>query len=205
MPPTDVRAVLYLRVSTDRQTVENQRQRLQQVAAFKQWAIVGEYTDEGYSGSLGRDKRPGFRRMLADAADRKFDVVMVWSIDRLGRNTATVATTLHELRQYEVELYADREGMDSTTDFGRAMMQMAAVFGELELSHIRARIKAGIARVRETGKTKSGRPLGAPRRHPDELRLQVLDYAQTHSAAETARAFQMPLGTVQHIKRGTSY
>ena len=82
------RAALYLRVSTDGQTTENQRRELENVAARSGWTIVGVYEDAGVSGAKGRDKRPAFDKLCKDAARRKFDVVMAWAIDRLGRSVA---------------------------------------------------------------------------------------------------------------------
>src|SRR5580698_4533684 len=91
------RAALYLRVSTDDQTTENQRAALVEMAERRGWTITATYQDQGISGAKGRDKRPGFDAMLKDATRRKFDVLMFWSIDRLGRSTAAVATALVEL------------------------------------------------------------------------------------------------------------
>ena len=80
------RAAIYLRVSTTGQTIENQRRELEQVAQRRGWSVVEVYQDEGISGAKGRDRRPGFDRMLKDASRRKFDVVMAWAKDRLGRS-----------------------------------------------------------------------------------------------------------------------
>lgn len=151
------RAALYLRVSTDGQTTENQRLALAAVASRKGWDIVQEYADNGISGAKGRDERPGFDKAMRDAARHRYDVLMVWSIDRLGRSTAAVTAALEELQQAGVGIYADREGMDATTAHGKAMLQMAAVFGELERSMIRERVHAGLERARAAGKT-LGRP-----------------------------------------------
>src|SRR4051812_38284925 len=91
------RAVLYLRVSTDGQTIENQRLVLAEVAGRRGWPLVATYDDQGLSGSGAREKRPGFDRMLKDAGRRRFDILMVAAIDRLGRSTATVSTALADL------------------------------------------------------------------------------------------------------------
>src|SRR5262252_4209643 len=80
------RAALYVRVSTDHQTVENQVVELRQVAERRGWQAVEVYKDAGISGAKGRDQRPGLDAMLKDASRRKFDVVMAWAIDRLGRS-----------------------------------------------------------------------------------------------------------------------
>jgi DNA invertase Pin-like site-specific DNA recombinase len=122
------RAALYVRVSTDGQTTENQRLALEAVAQRRGWEVVQTYRDNGISGVKGRDKRPAFDAALKDAVRRRFDVLMVWSIDPMGRSTATVAAALAELEEARVAIYADKEGMDATTPHGKAMLQMAAVF-----------------------------------------------------------------------------
>src|SRR6516164_1399968 len=81
------RAAIYVRVSTDKQTVENQQRELRQIAERRGWEIVAEYHDAGISGAKGRDKRPGLDEMLKDASRRRFDVIMAWAIDRLGTGT----------------------------------------------------------------------------------------------------------------------
>src|SRR3954449_5162976 len=83
---TAKRVAIYLRVSTDEQTTENQERALREVATRSGHEIVAVYRDEGISGSKGRDKRPGFDAMHKDASRRKFDIVMAWSVDRLGRS-----------------------------------------------------------------------------------------------------------------------
>ena len=77
------RAVLYLRVSTIDQTTANQERELREVSRRMRCEIVGIYRDHGISGAKGRDRRPEFDRLLRDATQRKFDMVMTWSVDRL--------------------------------------------------------------------------------------------------------------------------
>jgi hypothetical protein len=128
-----MRAALYLRVSTtDRQTTENQRRVLAKVAEHRGWEIVQSYEDFGISGAKGRDKRPAFDQMLKDAVRRKFDVTMCWSIDRLGRSVLHVANAMAELDAAGVALYSDQQALDSTSPFGKAMIQMACVFVALQ-------------------------------------------------------------------------
>src|SRR5260221_5571250 len=80
------RAVVYLRVSTIEQTTANQERELREVAGRMGCEIVKVYKDHGISGTRGRDKRPAFDRLCRDAARREFDMVMAWSVDRLGRS-----------------------------------------------------------------------------------------------------------------------
>jgi DNA invertase Pin-like site-specific DNA recombinase len=162
MSTNGARAAIYLRVSRDDQTTENQRLVLTKVAEHRGWLIVETYEDQGISGAKGRDQRPAFDTMLKDAVRRRFDVLMVWSIDRLGRSVLHVANALAELGAAGVALYSDQQAIDSTTPMGRAMIQMASVFGEQERQIIRSRVLAGLDRVRQQGK-KLGRPKVSPK------------------------------------------
>ena len=86
------RAALYLRVSTDRQTVENQSKALEAIAAHRGWEVVTTYSDKGISGSKGRKDRPEFDQMLSDAGRGKFDVVMAFALDRAAARSETYST-----------------------------------------------------------------------------------------------------------------
>src|SRR6202046_3910687 len=111
-----MRAALYLRISTtDGQTTDNQRLALTRVAGHRGWEIVHTFEDAGISGAKGRDQRPAFDQMLKNAVRRRFDVCMVWSIDRLGRSVLHVANALAELDVAGVALYSDQQAIDSTT------------------------------------------------------------------------------------------
>jgi DNA invertase Pin-like site-specific DNA recombinase len=151
------RAVLYLRVSTDGQTTENQRLELEQVAQVSGWEIVGTYEDQAISGAKGREQRPGLDNLLKDANRRKFDLVASWSVDRIGRSLQDVLSFLGEIHAVGIDLYLHQQGVDTTTPAGKAMFQMCGVFAEFERSMIRGRINAGLARARANGK-KLGRP-----------------------------------------------
>jgi DNA invertase Pin-like site-specific DNA recombinase len=189
------RAALYLRVSTDGQTTDNQRRVLAEVAQRRGWTITTAYEDTSISGAKGRDKRPGFDAMLKDATRRRFDVLMFWSIDRLGRSTSGVTTALAELDAAGVAVYADKEAMDATTPHGRAMLQMAAVFAELERGMIRERVMAGLARVRAEGK-KLGRPkVSGKKEAAIRARLTAGD-----GMLKVAKALGVGVSTVQRVK-----
>src|SRR5689334_18900960 len=139
------RAALYLRVSTGEQTTENQRRELEDVAQRSGWEIVAVYEDAGVSGARGRDKRPAFDKLNKDAARRKFDVVMAWSVDRLGRSLQDLVAFLNELRDLKVDLFLHKQGMDTTTPGGRMVFQMCGVFAEFERAMISS--PAQVARV----------------------------------------------------------
>ena len=154
---TPKRAAIYIRVSTDGQTVDNQRLELEQAAEKAGWQIVGVYDDDGVSGAKSREHRDAFDRLCKDATRRQFDVVMAWSVDRLGRSLQDLIGFLGELHAVGVDLYLHQQGLDTTTPAGKAMFQMMGVFAEFERAMIQERVKAGLRRAKAQGKT-LGRP-----------------------------------------------
>jgi DNA invertase Pin-like site-specific DNA recombinase len=194
------RVGLYLRVSTDDQTVENQRQALAAACDARGWRIVDEFKDEGISGAKGRDKRPGFDRLLKDATRRRIDVVAAWSVDRLGRSLQDLVGFLAELNAVGCDLYLDRQAVDTTTPAGCAMFQMLGVFAEFERAIIQQRVRAGMARARRVG-TKSGKPIGrAPVSHAKLAAIRA-ELAKGTGIIKTARLVGCGVGTVQRVKR----
>jgi DNA invertase Pin-like site-specific DNA recombinase len=113
------RAAIYIRASTNGQTTENQRGELETIAAQRGWQVVATYEDAGISGAKGREKRPAFDRMLKDATAGKFDMVMAWSVDRLGRSLQDLISFLSELHATGRDLYLHQQAIDTTTPLGR--------------------------------------------------------------------------------------
>jgi DNA invertase Pin-like site-specific DNA recombinase len=145
------RVGIYIRVSTDGQTTANQRRELEAVAARSGWEVVGIYEDAGISGAKGRDKRPGFDRLLRDATARKVDMIAAWSVDRLGRSLQHLVGFLNELQALGCDLYLHQQALDTSTPSGRAMFQMCGVFAEFERSMIVERVNAGLKRAKAQG------------------------------------------------------
>ena len=148
------RVALYARVSTNAQHTENQLRRLHAVAALRGWSVVGEYV-ETISGAA--KARPIFDKMMADARRRKFDTIAAVDVSRLGRSLSGLAALFEEVRQIGVDLYLDREAMDTSTPAGRAMLGMASVFAAFERDLIIERTMAGLATARAKG-VRFGRP-----------------------------------------------
>jgi DNA invertase Pin-like site-specific DNA recombinase len=123
--------------------------------------VVKAYKDHGISGTRGRDKRPAFDKLCRDAALREFDMVMAWSVDRLGRSLQDLVSFLSELHALKIDLFLRQQGLDTTTPAGKAMFQMLGVFAEFERAMIAERVRAGLARARNEGK-RLGRPPIAP-------------------------------------------
>lgn len=200
------RVALYLRVSTDGQTVENQRRDLDAAAAQRGWVVVATYADEGVSGAKGRDKRPGLDGMLKDAVRGRFDVAMCWAVDRMGRSLADLVGTLQELRGAKVDLFLHQQAIDTTTPAGEAMFGMLGVFAQFERSMIVARVKAGLERVRgETPaqrKAKGKQAIGRPRvADATEAAIRVHLAAGT-GVVKVAKLVGVGVGTVQRVKVG---
>ena len=108
------RAAIYARVSTSNgQTPENQLAQLREVADKADWAVVEEYVDHGISGAKGRDKRPAYDRLCKATTQRQVDVVMAWSVDRLGRSLQDLVAFLAELQASGVDLYLHQQGLDT--------------------------------------------------------------------------------------------
>lgn len=147
-----MRAALYLRTSSIESTVENQRRELVRVALQRGWTVIGEYTDEGISGAEHREKRPGLDSAMLHAASCKYDVLMAWSVDRLGRSLRDLLDTMQTLKASKINLYLHTQSLDTSTPAGAAMFGMLGVFAEFERAIICERIKAGMERARSQGK-----------------------------------------------------
>jgi DNA invertase Pin-like site-specific DNA recombinase len=191
------RAAIYARVSTlNGQTPENQLVQLRGVAEKAGWTVVGEFVDHGISGAKGRDKRPAFDRLCKAATRREIDVVMAWSVDRLGRSLQDLVAFLGDLQASDVDLYLHQQGVDTTTPGGKALFQMMGVFAEFERAMMRDRIKAGLARARA-----QGRRLGRPP-VPAEVEQAIRDArAEGKGMLKIARELGVGTATVQRVLR----
>src|ERR1700720_1895902 len=192
------RAVLYLRVSTIDQTTANQERELREVANRMGCEIVKVYKDHGISGAKGRDKRPAFDALCRDAAQRKFDIVMAWSVDRLGRSLQDLVGFLSELHSLGIDLFLHQQGLDTTTPSGKAMFQMLGVFAEFERAMIQERVRAGLSRARAEGK-QLGRP-PVPEKTECAIRA-ALKKKNRPGLRKIAAALGVGVGTVQRVSR----
>ena len=188
------KAAIYLRVSTDKQTTENQLRELERVAEFSGWDVVEVYTDHGVSGAKGKGDRPAFKRLCDDATGRKFNMIMAWSVDRLWRSMKDLVEFMEELKALKVDLYLKQQNIDTTTPAGKAMFQMVGVFAEFERAMIQERVNAGLARARAEGKA-----LGRPKLD-DEVVAKVLeDRAKGMSLRKLKEKHGVSLGAVHKI------
>lgn len=159
------KAAIYARVSTNDQTNKNQIISLRAYAERVGLDIVAEFED---TVSGAKFKRDGLDQLLEGARRRHFNTVLVWSLDRLGRSLVNVLNVVEELRAVGVNLWIEKQGIDTTTPMGNAMLQMSGIFAELEREFIRERTRAGLQRARAQGK-RLGRP-PAPESTLDAIR-----------------------------------
>jgi len=190
------RAALYVRVSTDAQTVENQIRELRQVARRRGWDVVEVYSDAGISGAKGRNGRPGLDTMLKDASRRKFDIVMAWAIDRLGHSLSDLLDTIRHLEACGVDLYLDQQAIDTTTPMGKLVFQLTGAFAEFERTMIRQRIKAGLKRA-----IAQGMKLGRPKIDSATERKVRQRLAKGVGILKVAKSLGIGTGTVQRVSK----
>src|SRR5438067_5397792 len=172
------RVACYLRVSTNEQTVENQRNDLRAYCTARGWEHVTEYVDHGISGT--KDRRPALDRLMVEVKARKVDVVVVAAFDRFGRSVRHLVEALELFRHLGVEFISLREQVDTGSALGQAIFTIIAAIAQLERSLIVERVKAGLRRARAEGKK-----LGRPRLQVDERQLRAVAGQPVRTAART--------------------
>jgi DNA invertase Pin-like site-specific DNA recombinase len=195
-------AALYVRVSTDKQTIQNQIAALTAIAEARGWEVVQVYQDAGVSGAKGRKDRPGLDSMLRDASRRKFDVAMVWAIDRLGRSLIDLLDTIQTLEACGVDLYLDQQSLDTTTPAGKLMFQVCGAFGEFERSIIRQRVIAGMRQAKLNGPRPGKKAIGRPLNDPAAIDVARAELARGTGILKVAKMVGLGTGTVQRLKAG---
>jgi DNA invertase Pin-like site-specific DNA recombinase len=148
--------------------------------------------------------------MLNDASRRRFDVIMVWAIDRLGRSLIDPLGTIQYLEAVGVDLYLEQQRLDTTTPTGKLLFQITGAFAEFERSMIRQRVKAGLAPIKakiargEKFTSKAGivrRNLGRPGAEPEKVKRAREELARGTGIGKTARLTGLGTGTVHRLKR----
>ena len=171
-----MRAAVYARVSTFDQEPENQLQEVRRYVQARDWTAV-EYVDRGVSGA--KDRRPSLDQLVTDARRRRFDVLVCWRLDRLGRNLKHLITLLDELQALGIAFVSLAEGIDGTTPAGKLQMHILGAIAEFERERIRERVLAGLQRAKREGKR-----LGRPKVRLPIEQLQRVAGLPGHIAAE---------------------
>jgi DNA invertase Pin-like site-specific DNA recombinase len=184
------KAVIYFR--GQQKNAADQERELREVANRIGCQIIKVYRDDADS----RTKRPQLDRLRADAFNRKFDIVIAWSVDRLARSLKELLGLFCEMHSLKVDLYIHQQGVDTTTPVGKAMLAVADVFAELERAIAVERLQAGAAKVRQYG-VKLGR-----KRIDPSIESAIRDALQKGDAGmiSIAKRFGVGTGTVQRIK-----
>ena len=181
---------LYMRVSTKGhgQTTDTQALALREYAERRAFEIVGEYRDEGISGS--KDSRPALDRLMKDARARKFDVVIVARFDRFARSVSHLLRALEEFSHLGVDFVSLSESIDTSTPMGKMIFTVLGAVAELERNLIKERVHMGISRAR-----KQGKQLGRPKRVFDREKAQTM--LQSMSVRQAARRLGVSRGVVE--------
>ena len=160
---------LLLRVSTSGQTTDNQRKELTDLCKRRDFQIVDIY-EEVVSGTTKNEDRKEFSRMLNDMKKRKWEKLIVWSVDRLGRDMKELIKTLSLLDDYKVSLYSYQQNLDTDDSMGRMFFYFVSIFSEFETNIRKERQKVGIERVKQLGKTYGGNNFVT-----DDIKSQVIE------------------------------
>lgn len=170
-----MRVAVYARVSTVEQSAENQLVELRRYVGARGWQAT-EYCDSGFSGA--KDKRPALDALIADAKRRRFDVLVVWKMDRLGRNLKHLVTLLEELQSLGIAFVSLGEGIDATTPAGKLQMHILAAIAEFERGRIAERVRLGMVRAKAQGKH-----LGRPRKPVTDDEIDAVAHLPLRKAA----------------------
>ena len=157
-----MKVALYARVSTDDkgQNPEMQLDQLRKFCHDAGWTITEEYVDQASASDFV--KRTSWTKLMKDASIRKFEVLLVWKLDRAFRSVIDGANTLGILRAYNIKFKSLQESfIDTTTPFGEVMFHISVAWAQLERDMLKVRVNAGLDHARRYG-TKSGKAFGRP-------------------------------------------
>jgi DNA invertase Pin-like site-specific DNA recombinase len=150
---------IYARVSTDKQKVDMQISDLQEFVQRAGWIVYREFVDNGFTGK--DTSRPAFKEMMDEARKRKFDMLLVWKLDRLSRSLKDLIGTLDELGHLGIDFISYDNKIDTSSPTGKLVFQIIGAVAEFERDIISERVRAGLRNARRKGK-RLGRPPVAP-------------------------------------------
>lgn len=154
------KVVIYSRVSTSHQDVTKQQEELTALCQRAGWEIVGDYSEK-VSGRKSVEDRPVLKQLMRDARQRRFDQVVVWSVDRLGRSMRDLVVLLEELNTAGIDIYAYKQDIDTSTPTGKMFWNFLGIFSEFENDIRKERQRMGIDKAKARG-VEFGRPKTKP-------------------------------------------
>ena len=188
------KVAIYTRVSTLDQNVSNQLLELRDHCSKMGWEIVEEYSDEGLSGTLSREKRPALNALIKDAYRKRFDSVVCWDISRIGRSMKELVLFLSDMKDKGVGICSVRQGFDTSTSMGEIMFQFVGILSSWEREMIRERTLAGLERAKSEGKT-----LGRRKVTNDTMTAKIIELRSAKkSIREIASDVGVSIGTVSN-------
>src|SRR5713101_6329685 len=195
--PTKVHAAIYARVSTINagQDPTMQTRELKEYCQRRGWQVFDCYVDSGVSGK--KDSRPQLNRMMQDAHERRFDVVVVWRFDRFARSVSHLLRALETFNSLGVQFVSLSEQVDTSTPTGKMIFTVLGAVAELERNLIVERVRAGLRHAKAKGKR-----LGRPKKYVDPLQIASLR-AAGHSWRKIAREMGVSVGTVFAAAQGS--
>ena len=185
-----MKVAIYARCSTQEQSVALQLEGLREYAMARGFEIVAEFTDEGVSGA--KTQRPALDQLLADAHRRRFEGVLIWKLDRLGRSLSHLIRLVDTLSSLGVDLVSLGDpGLDTTSPHGRLIFSVMGAVAEFERELIRERTRAGMASAKRRGSR-----IGRPRVHVPVARARAM-VADGLSQREVARRLGVAHATLR--------
>lgn len=179
----------YLRVSTGKQDEQLQHDALDRAGVLKR----NRYVDHGVSGT--KTSRPSLDAMLADA--QPGDTITIYKLDRLGRSSLHIAQLLESLTERGIFIESVSDGLNSQTPMGRAMIQMAGIFAQMERDLIAERTVAGLAAAKAQGRVGGRRPVTDSKKAKQAQSLRD----SGHSVPEIAKALTISIATAYRITK----
>lgn len=149
-----IKVAIYLRVSTQDQNCDLQREDLLQYTNSREWNVFQVYEDKATGTNSNRSS---LKQMLQDARHRRFDVLICWKLDRIARSLKDLVTIIQELTELGVSFVALKDSVDLTTSAGRLMLHIIGSFAQFEADIIKERVRSGLDAARRKG-TRLGRP-----------------------------------------------
>jgi|TARA_B100001971_G_C18136776_1_gene508080 site-specific DNA recombinase len=163
MDEKEVKVAVYVRVSTEEQAKEGisisaQTDRCKAYSKARNWKVFKVYKDAGFS--AGSMDRPAFQLLMRDVEDKKFDVLLVYKIDRFSRKLKDLITILEDLKKHTVNFTSVTEQIDTTTAMGEAFFQIIGVFAQLERGMVKERVEMAFNKKIELGEYLNRAPMG---------------------------------------------
>lgn len=194
------RVAAYVRVSTGHQDGAMQIADIRKLAELRGWTIT-TVIEEKVSGSR---VRPARQALILDAKSGAYDAIVVWKLDRWGRSTIDLLSTLKDLKAADVAFVSVRDNIDLSTPQGELLVTVLAAFAQFERDQITERVTAGLRHAKRHG-TRTGKAIGRPATSAERAPRIASLVAQGVSLPEIARRLEVPYSSVHRIARAARH